>query len=89
MAKNYNYPIILGPGFRKGLIAGPAFHLGNRGKGVDLFIVRLNKDLRSGDDIRSDEIENVEAVLHFCDKVSVKRTIDVLTEVLLKWEGEQ
>lgn len=84
MAKNYNYPIIIGKGFRKGLIAGPS----ESGKGADLFLVRLNKDLRSGSDVRPEDIENCEVVLHFCDRESVKRTIDVLTEVLLKWKEE-
>lgn len=85
MAKNYNYPIILGPGFRKGLVAGPS----ESGKGADLYIVRLNKDLRTGDNIFVEDIENVELLIHFTDRNSVKETIDVLTSVLLKWEGKK
>lgn len=85
MPKNYNYPIILGPGFRKGLVAGRS----ESGKGADLYVVRLNKDLRTGDEIYSDDIDNVEILIHFTDRRSVKETIDVLTGVLLKWEDEQ
>lgn len=85
MAKNYNYPIILGPGFRKGLVAGRS----KSGKCADLYVVRLNKDLRTGDRIYSEDIDNVEILIHFTDRRSVKETIDVLTEVLLKWEGEE
>ena len=83
--KNYNYPIMLGPCHRKGIAAGPSQFCG---KGADLFIIRLNKDLRTGDKIYPEDIDNVEAVLHFCDKRSVKETVDVLTEVLLKWKEE-
>ena len=85
MAKNYNYPIILGPGFRKGLCAGrsPLFK-----GGADLFIVRLNKDLRTGDKIYKEDLDSVEVMIHFTDKRSVKETIDVLTEMLLKWKED-
>ena len=85
MAKNYNYPIILGPGLRKGICAGPSRYFG---KGADLYIVRLNKDLRTGDKIYVEDLDNVEAVIHFTDRKSVKETIDVLTEVLLKWKED-
>ena len=85
MAKNYNYPIILGPGLKKGLVAGRS----ELGKGADLYVVRLNKDLRTGDRIYSEDIDNVEILIHFTNRRSVKETIDVLTGVLLKWEGEE
>lgn len=83
MAKNYNYPIILGPNLRKGICAGDSKLFG---KGADLFIVRLNRDVQTGDMIYVEDLESVEAVLHFCDKNSVKETIDVLTTVLMKME---
>ena len=84
--KNYNYPIMLGPDHRKGIAAGPSQFFG---KGADLFVIRLNKDLRTGDTFYPEDIENVETVIHFCDKRSVKLTVDVLTEVLLKWKEEE
>jgi hypothetical protein len=57
--------------------------------GVDLFIVWLNRDIESGGRFTGQDIDRVNVILHFCDKESVKRTIDVLTNVLLKWEGWQ
>ena len=83
MAKNYNYPIILGPGFRKGILAGKPQQFK---KGADLYILRLNKDLRTGDKIYKDDIEGVEVMIHFTDKRSVKETIDVLTAALMEME---
>ena len=53
--------------------------------GVDLFIVWLNRDIESGGRFAGEDVENVNAVLHFCDKESVKRTVDVLTDILMKW----
>ena len=79
----HKYPIILGQGHRKGVAACRSKLFKS---GCDLFIFRLNRDLRSGDHIGKDDIENVEAFLHFCDRESLKRTIDVLTEILLKWK---
>lgn len=81
----HKYPIILGPGHRKGIAVGRSRFFQS---GADLFILRLNKDLSSGDYIEEKDIESVEALLHFCDRASVKRTIDVLTEVLLKWKED-
>ena len=57
--------------------------------GADLFIVRLNKDLRTGDKIYKEDLDSVEVMIHFTDKRSVKETIDVLTEVLLKWKDDE
>jgi hypothetical protein len=75
-------PVMIGKGMRKGVVAGRSEYF--RG-GVDLFIVWLNKRLDSGSRITGDDIEKVNAILHFCDKESVKRTVDVLTDILLKW----
>ena len=81
MPKNYNYPIMIGKNLKTGIVAGPGKH-----GGADLYIVWLNKDIESGEVFAPDDIEKVKAVLHFCDRESLKRTIDVLTTVLLKWE---
>lgn len=83
MARNYNYPIMIGKGLKTGIVAGP----GERG-GADLYIVWLNKVLESGAEFGAEDIEKVKALVHFCDRESLKRTIDVLTTVLLKWEGK-
>ena len=76
-------PVIIGKGLRKGICAGRS---GVFGDGVDLYIVWLKRKVESGAKFTGDDVDRVNAVLHFCDKESVKRTIDVLTEILVKWE---
>ena len=80
--KNFKYPIIIGKGLRKGVFAGPS----QFGGCADLYILWLDKDLKSGDKIKVDDVDGVEAVLTFKDKQSVKETIDVLTTILMKME---
>ena len=75
-------PIMIGKGLRKGICAGRSVMMKN---GVDLFIVWLNKSIESGGRFTDDDVYKVNAVIHFCDKESVKRTVDVLTEILMKW----
>ena len=75
-------PVIIGKGMRKGVCAGRSDLM--RG-GVDLFIVWLNRDIESGGRFTGQDIDRVNVILHFCDKESVKRTVDVLTEILMKW----
>ena len=79
------YPIILGPGHRKGIAACKSKTIGD---GVDLFILRLKKDLQTGDKIHPENINGIEAVLHFCDKGTVQVFINVLSEVLDQWKEE-
>ena len=75
-------PVIIGKGMRKGVCAGRSELMKG---GVDLYIVWLNRDIESGGRFTGEDVENVNAVLHFCDKESVKRTVDVLTYILMKW----
>jgi hypothetical protein len=51
--------------------------------------VWLKRKVESGSRFDGDDIDKVNAVLHFCDRESVKRTIDVLVEILLKWGAEK
>lgn len=82
-----NYPIMIGKNLKKGILAGPS--QGNPFQaGADLYILWLNKRIPSGQSFTDEDIEGVNAMIHFCDRESVKRTIDVLTEVLLKWKEE-
>lgn len=78
-------PVIIGKGLRKGICAGKSGILGD---GVDLYIVWLKRKVESGSRFTGDDIEKVNAILHFCDRESVKRTIDVLVEVLMKWGAD-
>lgn len=75
-------PVIIGKGLQKGICAGPSQLMSD---GFDLFIVWLKRPFKSGARFTGEDIDRVNIVLHFCDKESVKRTIDVLTEVLVKW----
>lgn len=76
-------PIVIGKGMRKGVCAGVSDRFGS---GVDLYIVWLKRAFRSGARFTGEDVDRVNAILHFCDKESVKRTVDVLVEILAKWE---
>ena len=87
MARRTDLPIMLGKNLKKGIMAGPS--MGHQFKaGADLYILWLNKRIPSGQSFTDEDIEGVNAMIHFCDRESVKRTIDVLTEVLLKWKED-
>ena len=75
-------PVVIGKGMRKGICAGRSELMKG---GVDLYIVWLNRDVGSGGQFTGEDVDKVNAVLHFCDKESVKRTIDVLIDILTKW----
>lgn len=75
-------PVIIGKGMRKGICAGRSAMMNG---GVDLFIVWLKRDVGSGEKFAGEDVDKVNAILHFRDKESVKRTIDVLTDILMKW----
>lgn len=78
-----NLPVIIGKGMRKGICAGRSVLIGN---GVDVYIVWLNRRVKSGSRFTGDDVDGVNAVLHFCDKESVERTINILVEILVRWE---
>ena len=75
-------PVIIGKGLRKGVCAGRSELMEG---GVDLYIVWLKNKIESGARFTGEDVYKVNAILHFCDKESVKRTIDVLTDILMKW----
>lgn len=75
-------PVIIGKGMQKGICAGRSCLMGS---GVDLYIVWLKNKIESGARFTGEDVYKVNAILHFCDKESVKRTIDVLTDILMKW----
>jgi hypothetical protein len=75
-------PVIIGKGLQKGVCAGRSVLMNG---GVDLYIVWLKNKIESGARFSEKDVYKVNAILHFCDKESVKRTIDVLTDILMKW----
>lgn len=80
--RRFDLPVIIGKGMRKGICAGRSELMKG---GVDLYIVWLNRDIGSGGQFTGEDVDKVNAVLHFCDKESVKRTVDILTDILMKW----
>jgi hypothetical protein len=80
--KRSDLPVIIGKGLRKGVCAGRSELMKG---GVDLYIVWLNRDVGSGGQFTGEDVDKVNAIIHFCDKESVKRTVDVLTDILMKW----
>lgn len=85
-AMNTSYPVIIGTGLRKGLFACKSKIAKG---GWDLFVVWLNKDKQPGDLIYVEDIDKINVALHFCDKGSVKETIDVLQEIVDNWGDEK
>ena len=77
-----DYPIMLGHGLRKGVFIGRSrFH-----RGFLLAIVWLKRDMPSGERFSLEDIDGVNATLNFCDKESVRITINALQTMLEMWE---
>ena len=80
-----HYQIITGGGkFKKGLIA-------TRQKGekeLDLYIFWLNKELPSGERFELEDIEGIEATIHFVGIDMLKTTVKFLNMVLNDWKEE-
>lgn len=76
-------PIMVGSGMRKGIMAVRG---DTRRGGFDLWIVWLRRDYASGESYELGDIENVQAVLHFCDRQSVERTKEALEWILATWK---
>ena len=86
--KNRNIPVMIGKNLKKGLIAGkPKKSILWHGR--DLFIVWLKKRFESGEEFAISDIDKIDTHIHFCDKDSLERMIDVLTKMRDEWEGEQ
>lgn len=78
-------PVMIGKHLQKGLIAFPNRKFG----GYDLCVVWLNKDFDTGDEFEMTDIDNINAVLHFCDLEGVEATIRVLEAVRKGWEKDE
>lgn len=83
--RSRHYPIIIGGGkFKKGLIATR-----KKGeKGLDLYICWLNKELPSGERFEPEDIEGIEATIHFVGINMLKTTVKFLNMVLNDWKEE-
>ena len=79
------YPIIIGGGkFKKGLIATR-----KKGeKGLDFHICWLNKELPSGAWFEPEDIDGIEATIHFVDRNVLKATVDFLNRIMKDWKEE-
>ena len=76
------YPIVIGKNMRKGILAfRDAEH-----NCFNVLIVWLKKDYQSGSAYSMKDVDGVNAVLRFCDRESVKLTIDTLNLILKNWK---
>ena len=74
----YDLPIILGGGdLKKGVITSIAPE-----GGYDLFIVWLKREYQPGAKFALEDIEKLQAMLHFCNRETVERVINSLMEML-------
>ena len=73
---------MIGKGLAKGLLTSR-----NKNGGFDLYVVWLDKSKEhpSGEPYDINEIDKINCILHFCDKESVKLTIDMLRWMLEQW----
>lgn len=84
MSRHKDLPVMLGKNLKKGLLAFRNKQMG----GFDLYVLWLVKNYPTGKKYNMDDIDSVNAVLHFCDKESVKQTISILKWILKRWEEE-
>lgn len=73
-------PIVIGKG--KGIVAMRNIRQG----GMDVAIVKLNKNYRAGIGIDIMDIEGFDTILHFPDRESYELTLDVLGKALKQWK---
>lgn len=86
MSRRTDLPIMLGKNLKKGIMLFQNKKMG----GMDMLVVWLNRTLESGSDFDTSDIDKVNAVIHFCDKDTLKLTIDTLTKVWKNWkDGER
>lgn len=80
--RGHDLPIMIGHKLKKGMLAH------RKGEGFDLYVVWLNKDkeYESGQEFQIEDIRKVEAVLHFCDRESVKAMKTILEFILKQWK---
>ena len=87
MKRRKELPTMMGHDLHKGLVLSPNKKMG----GYDMVIVWLDdtKDIESGDTFETEDIVDVDRVIHFCDKESVRTTIQALEMILNEMESDQ
>ena len=83
MKRRADVPIMIGRNLSKGLMAIPSQIVG---RGIDLYIVWLKEQKKSREPFELDDIKAVDAVIHFCDRNSIRQTVDLLNTILNEWE---
>lgn len=74
-------PIIIGKNLRKGIMAW------KEGSGYNMAIVWLNKNIPVGQSFEREDIDKINAVLHFCDRDTLENTIALLKIMLEETDG--
>lgn len=80
--KSKNYPIVLGHGFKKGILAF------RHGEGGFCFLIcRLKKEYQTGDEFEFNDIESIEKEIWFSDRESLETTVGLMNKVLKDWRN--
>lgn len=76
-------PIMIGKNLKKGILA-----MRSKQGGFDMLIVWLDKkkEYESGQEYDLEDVDKVNAILHFCDRESVENTIRALEWILKQWK---
>lgn len=85
MARKTDLPIMVGKNLNKGIMC---MRSPKGFGGFDMYITWLDKskEFESGTEFDLQDIESINAVIHFCDRESVETTIKVLQKVLKMWK---
>ena len=78
-------PIMLGKNLRKGIVAYRNDKMG----GYDLAVLWLKREYPTGAEYSMDDVDKLDAVLHFCDRSSIIETIAELQWMLDQWKERE
>ena len=76
MSRKSDLPIIIGANLRKGLMC-----MRVRG-GYEMWVVWLKREFQTGERFELEDIDKLQAVIHFTDREAVQNTIDTLTAMI-------
>lgn len=83
--KHRRLPVMIGRRLRTGILCCKGL---NHLRGLDVLIVGLKQDYDPGALFHLGDVEWVKTHLHFCDRESLQRTVDVLNQALKDWKEE-